>query len=48
MKSMLQSKNYFQISKKPNEVVIQLTGAQEEQAETGAFLGMAMLWFRSS
>ena len=29
--------------KKPTEVVIQLTGAQEEQAETGAFLGMAML-----
>jgi multidrug efflux pump len=29
--------------KKPSEVVIQLTGAQEEQAETGAFLGMAML-----
>jgi multidrug efflux pump len=29
--------------KKPSEVIIQLTGAQEEQAETGAFLGMAML-----
>ncbi|SFX64518.1 efflux RND transporter permease subunit [Cytophaga hutchinsonii] len=29
--------------KKPTEVLIQLTGAQEEQAETGAFLGMAML-----
>jgi multidrug efflux pump len=29
--------------KKPTEVIIQLTGAQEEQAETGAFLGMAML-----
>lgn len=29
--------------KKPSEVLIQLTGAQEEQAETGAFLGMAML-----
>ena len=29
--------------KKPAEVLIQLTGAQEEQAETGAFLGMAML-----
>lgn len=29
--------------KKPSGVIIQLTGAQEEQAETGAFLGMAML-----
>jgi multidrug efflux pump len=29
--------------KKPAGVLIQLTGAQEEQAETGAFLGMAML-----
>lgn len=29
--------------KKPAEVLIQLTGAQEEQAETGAFLGMAMV-----
>jgi len=29
--------------KKPSDVIIQLTGAQEEQAETGAFLGGAML-----